>query len=157
VPIAGLLARWFEPPERGVANGVYYGLGGGLGEGAAFLLLPVIGIYFLNRSDLATPDWRGAMIVKAVCIGAIGILCCLLLRSAPEAGLGLAASDPGPEARGLERRDRLSDPILWLLGLYFAAGIVALRLIPGWLTMYAADLLGCSGGMGRKLPGRPGG
>lgn len=34
----------------------------------------------------------------------------------------------------------LSDPILWLLGLYFAAGIVALRLIPGWLTIYAADL-----------------
>jgi len=34
----------------------------------------------------------------------------------------------------------LGDPILWLLGLYFAAGIVALRLIPGWLTIYAADL-----------------
>ena len=150
VPIAGLLARWFEPPERGVANGVYYGLGGGLGEGAAFLLLPVIGIYFLNRSDLATPDWRGAMIVMAVCIGAIGILCCLLLRSAPEAGLRLAASDPGPQASGVDRRDMLRDPILWLLGLYFAAGIVALRLIPGWLPMYAADLYRLQWGYGQE-------
>ncbi len=42
VPIASLLARWFDTRERGLANGVYYGLGGGLGEGAAFVLLPVI-------------------------------------------------------------------------------------------------------------------
>lgn len=44
----------------------------------------------------------------------------------------------------------LRDPILWLLGLYFAAGIVALRLIPGWLPMYAADLYRLQWGYGQE-------
>lgn len=138
VPIAGLLARWFEPQERGMANGAYYGLGGGLGEAAAFLLLPLLGIYFLNRPDLAASGWRAAMVATAAGIGAIGLLCLVVLRSSP----GDAAVRSGPLSSTSERERRLwlTDPVLWLLGLYFAAGIVALRLIPGWLPMYATDL-----------------
>jgi len=31
-------------------------------------------------------------------------------------------------------------PVLWYLGGYFAAGVIALRLVPGWLTIYASEL-----------------
>lgn len=136
VPIAGLLARWFEPRERGLANGVYYGLGGGLGEGAAFLLLPLLGIYFLNHPALTASGWRAAMVATAFGIAAIGFLCLAVLRSSPEH----AAASPEPLSSERERRLWLTDPALWLLGLYFAAGIVALRLVPAWLPLYATEL-----------------
>ena len=157
VPIASLLARWFGPQDRGVANGAYYGLGGGLGEGATFLLLPVIGIYFLNRPDLAVQDWRGAMKLIAVLIGAIGILCCLLLRSAPDEDRGLPSPDSEPPPTGSGQVELFSHPILWLLGLYFAAGIIALRLIPGWLTIYASDLYRTQWGYGQDAAVTAGG
>lgn len=83
VPIAGVLARWFSQSERGFANGVYHGVGGGLGEAAAFLLLPLIGVYFLDRSAGAGPNWRGAMILVAVLIAVVGLLSLVLLRPAP--------------------------------------------------------------------------
>ncbi len=136
VPIAGLLARWFEPRERGLANGTYYGLGGGLGEAAAFLLLPLLGIYFLDRPDQAASGWRAAMVTTAVGIGAIGFLCLAVLRSHS----GHSAGSQPDSSPGGEQRLSLTDPALWLLGLYFAAGIVALRLIPAWLPLYATEL-----------------
>jgi sugar phosphate permease len=141
VPIASLLARWFGPQERGMANGAYYGLGGGLGEAAAFLLLPAIQIYFLKESGLPLSGWRGALDVIAVLIGAIGLLCVVSLRSEPPR----KAQEPHPLDASLQlstgrQPGMLRDPVLWLLGCYFAAGIIALRLIPGWLIIYASDV-----------------
>ena len=141
VPIASLLARWFDTRERGLANGAYYGLGGGLGEGAAFVLLPVIQIYFLKESGVLLAGWRGAIGLIAVLIGVVGLLCLALLRSAPPMTiynphpLDAPVTTPAQAPTSLCR-----DPALWLLGVYFAAGIIALRLIPGWLTIYAADV-----------------
>lgn len=140
VPIASLLARWFGPQERGMANGVYYGPGGGLGEASAFLLLPVIQIYFLKDAGLPLSGWRGAMDVIAVLIGAIGLLCSVSLRSGPpKKALDAHPLDASLQLSLGRRRGILRDPVLWLLGCYFAAGIIALRLIPGWLTIYASD------------------
>ena len=51
----------------------------------------------------------------------------------------------------------LTDPILWLLGLYFAAGIVALRLIPCWLTIYSGDLFRLQWGYGQEAAVTAGG
>lgn len=141
VPIASLLARWFDTRERGLANGAYYGLGGGLGEGAAFVLLPVLQIYVLKESGLPLAGWRGAIDFIAVLIGVVGLLCLALLRSAPPK----AIDDPHPldaavTAPARAQTSLYRDPALWLLGVYFAAGIIALRLIPGWLTIYAADV-----------------
>ncbi len=138
VPIAGLLARWFQPEERGMANGAYYGLGGGLGEAAAFLLLPLLGIYFLNRPDLATSGWRAAMVAIAALIAGIGVICLVLLRSDPSESVARTSAVASFTKK--QRGPWLSDPALWLLGLYFAAGIVALRLVPAWLPLYATDL-----------------
>lgn len=33
----------------------------------------------------------------------------------------------------------IKDPVLWCLGGYFAAGIIALRLVPGWLIIFASE------------------
>jgi MFS family permease len=138
VPIAGLLARWFQPEERGMANGAYYGLGGGLGEATAFLLLPLLSIYFLNRPDLAVSGWRAAMVAIAALIAGIGMICLVILKSGP--GESVARPFAAASSAKEQRRPWLSDPALWLLGLYFAAGIVALRLVPAWLPLYATDL-----------------
>ena len=84
VPIASLLAQWFQERERGMANGVYYGLGGGLGEGAAYVLLPAIQIYLLSR--LCTSFFRLARSHRSHGIVArrhVGLLCFVLLRSYP--------------------------------------------------------------------------
>lgn len=146
VPIAALLARWFGPRERGLANGVYHGLGGGLGEAMAFLLLPLLSLWFVSSSGRNVPDWRRAMLIVAVIVALVGVLSLALLRPAP----GEARAWAGPDREGRSRAPGLPvarEPILWMLGVYFAAGIMALRLIPGWLTIYATDLYHLRWGM----------
>ena len=54
-------------------------------------------------------------------------------------------SDPSLKGKQERKNDigspsSLRDPVLWLLGGYFAAGIIVLRLISGWLVIFAADV-----------------
>lgn len=51
----------------------------------------------------------------------------------------------------------LNDPALWLLGLYVAMGIMALRLVPGWLPLYAGELYREQRGFDRDLATLAGG
>ena len=150
VPIASLLAQWFQPRERGLANGIYYGLGGGLGEGAAFLLMPVIQIYLLQNSIIPFSGWRAATMLMAVLLALVGFLCYWLLQSYPkgpsiEDPLTTIGKSPPPdhtreEGRSTRFTSTLRDPVLWLLGGYFAAGIIALRLVPAWMVIFASDV-----------------
>lgn len=148
VPVAGLLARWFDARERGLANGVYYGLGGGLGEAGAFLLLPVLEIYVIQQSGFPIAGWRGSLVLIAGLVVLIGLLCMVLLRSTPPLmgeRVETAPRDPPvttPQGWPLAQTGQklLTDPLLWLLGGYWAAAVVGLRLVPGWLTLYATDL-----------------
>lgn len=144
VPVAGLLSHWFVPKERGLANGLYYGLGGGLGQITAFLLLPLLHLYFLDRAVLPISGWRGAMGFTAVVVAVLGLACWIFLRSYP------SQTDPGVQPvvhSSQESHTTYSDPdypitrdpVLWCLGGYFAAGIIALRLVPGWLTIFASE------------------
>lgn len=138
VPIAGLLAGWFNRSERGLANGVYHGVGGGLGEATAFLLLPAISVYVLARSEDTGPDWRGAMSLVAGLIVLVGLLCLALLRSGTPHGPG-----DMPTHRAKTKAPHvllLRDPVLWLLGAHFAASVIATRVVAAWLPMYAADI-----------------
>ena len=141
VPIASLLGHWFSPNERGVANGIYYGWGGGLGQVSAFLILPVLHVYFFNEPVIPVFGWRGAMLLVALLIGILGLGCWVFLRSFPlESGYG-RASKPASPSEGVPARSSLfQDPVLWYLGGYFAASLIALRLVPGWLTIYASEL-----------------
>ena len=150
VPIASLLAQWFQTRERGLANGVYYGLGGGLGEGAAFLLLPMIQLYLLHNSFFPFSGWRAATILMAILMALIGLLCFLFLRSYPnrtptEPSLAapqnpLTPGGGGESGSSTTGTSTLKDPVLWLLGAYFATGVIALRLVPGWLVIFASEV-----------------
>lgn len=149
VPIASLLAQWFSAQERGLANGIYYGLGGGIGEIAAFLLLPVLHLYLASNSSFPFSGWRGATVLIASSLIGIGLLCLSLLRSYPPSPVASQKLTPtvAPWSSGHTRTipaqepssHVLRDPVLWLLGGYFAAGIIALRLVPGWLTIFSND------------------
>ena len=150
VPIASLLGQWFHTRERGLANGIYYGLGGGLGEGAAFLLMPMIQLYLLHDSLFPFSGWRAATMLMAVLMAVVGLLCFWLLQSYPrvpptEHPLTALGKTPSPvyvSEQGSSTRftSTLGDPVLWLVGGYFAAGVIALRLVPGWLVIFASDV-----------------
>ena len=160
VPIASLLAQWFQERERGMANGVYYGLGGGLGEGAAYVLLPAIQIYLLQDSLLPFSGWRAATALMALLLAIVGLLCFVLLRSYPvsphpDRPINHLHTVP-PLKRENERKNdvappsALKDPVLWLLGGYFASGIIVLRLVSGWLVIFAADVSAHTWGLDRE-------
>jgi sugar phosphate permease len=144
VPVACLLSHWFASEDRGIANGVYYGLGGGLGQTTAFLLLPLLQVYFLHSTNSVFSGWRGAMEVVALIVAVLGLVCWFFLRSYPpqqeierEASV-LAQSTDYPITKSVAS-SIIKDPVLWCLGGYFAAGIIALRLVPGWLTIFASE------------------
>jgi MFS family permease len=123
--MSGGLAWWFPPEERGFSQAALGGVGGAMGECTAFFLMPVLSIHFAS-------GWRQGMGMVAGAIAAIGILCLLLLRSAP-AG---------------ERRQRppafewtlLRDPRLWCYTFLFSAFIVGIRGTQTWMVVYASDV-----------------
>ena len=147
VPIASLLANWFSTAERGLANGAYYGFGGGLGQGAAFLLMPYLAVYFLQGSTFPISGWRGAMVLIAVGLGCVGVLCLLFIRSFPSNPHNLGAySDTAKLSLKETEENRFNflsigkDSVFWLLGMYFSLSLVALRLVPAWISLYANDV-----------------
>ena len=142
VPIASLLARWFSEQDRGLANGIYYGLGGGVGQGAAFLLLPLLSVYVVHGSWFPVTGWRGAFVSMAFVLGVLGILCLVLLRSYPPPHDPRALnvrqlSFPTETSREFDLASSriVRDPVLWLLGAYFSASLIALRLVPAWISL----------------------
>ena len=131
VSVAGGLARWFPPHERGLSQAALGGVGGALGESTAFFLLPVVSIYFAS-------GWRQAMNMTAVVIAAIGVFCLVFLRS-----------DPFPEravTRNPFKLQMLADPLLWSYTFLFSAFIVAIRIVQPWISIYAADVYLARGG-----------
>lgn len=125
VALAGGLARWFPPQERGFSQATFGGVGGALGEGTAFFLLPVLSIYFAS-------GWRQGTNTIAVAIAAIGILCLIFLRSAPA---GQQATTRRPLTWQL-----LGDPHLWCYCALFAGFMVGIRTSQAWISVYLADV-----------------
>ena len=125
VSVAGLVARWFPPRERGLSQSAFGGMGGALGEGAAFFLLPVIAIYFAS-------GWRAATNTVAVAIALMAVVCLIFLRSAPP---GAAATTRKPVEWGM-----LSDPYLWCYTALFAGFMVGTRTAQAWISVYLADV-----------------
>jgi MFS family permease len=125
VAVAGALARWFPPNERGLSQGLLGGLGGALGESVAFFLLPVLSIYFAS-------GWRNATSMMAVAIAAIGLVSLAFLRSAP------------PRTQATTRhpftRDMLPDALLWCYAALFCAQVIAMRTAQAWIALYCTDV-----------------
>ena len=131
VSIAGGVARWFPPHERGFSQSAFGGMGGAIGEGAAYFLLPVLAIYFAS-------GWRDATNMMAMAIAAMGVLCLIFLRSAPP---GEAATTKKPFAWSL-----LGDPRLWCYTALFAGFMVGTRTAQAWISIYMADVYAAAHG-----------
>jgi MFS family permease len=123
--VAGALSRWFSPKERAFSQTLFAGVGGAGGELAANVFLPVIIVY-------AGSSWRGSTALMAAIIAGIGIACLVFLKSAP----------PGQSA--VERRPfdwhMLKDVRLWCFTALYSGFIIALRILPPWLPIFAADI-----------------
>jgi MFS family permease len=124
VAMAGALSRWFLPKERGFAQGVFAAGGATVGEGAANLIVPYLAINVAS-------GWRPSTDILAAIIAGIGVLCVVFVRSAP----------PG------ERVERttldwttIKDFQLWSFILVYSGSIIAIRILPPWLPIYAADI-----------------
>ena len=125
VPLTGAIARWFRDSERSFSQGTLGGVGGALGEGMAFFLLPVLAIYFAS-------GWRQGMNMIAAAIAVMGVLCLVFLRSAPA---GRAATTRKPFDWTM-----LRDAQLWCFAFLYSGFVVGIRLSQAWIAVYAADV-----------------
>jgi sugar phosphate permease len=125
VVMAGALARWFSPKERGFCQTIFAAVGGTTGEGTANLVLPYVAVYVAS-------GWRQSTEIVAALIAVTAIACVAFLRSAP----------PGQQAteRKPIRRDTLKDVRLWAFTFVYSGSIISLRILPTWLPIYAADI-----------------
>lgn len=125
VAIAGAVARWFPVSERGLSQGMLGGVGGALGESAAFFLLPVLSVYF-------AAGWRQATFAMALAIGVIGVLCVSFLRSAPPRTQATIAKPL--------TWDMLTQPVLWCYAALFCAQVIGIRTSQAWIAIYYTDV-----------------
>ena len=125
VPLTGAIARWFRDSERSFSQGTLGGVGGAMGEGMAFFLLPVLAIYFAS-------GWRQGMNMLAFIIAVMGVLCLALLKSAPS---GRPATTKKPFDWGL-----FADVQLWCFAFLYSGFVVGIRLTQAWIAVYAADV-----------------
>jgi MFS family permease len=125
VAIAGALSRWFSPKELGFAQGVFAAGGATIGEGTANLILPYLAIQ-------AASGWRPSTAILAGIIAIIAVVCAAFLRSAP----------PGQPVRQRKPFDwaTIKDLQLWSFILVYSGSIIAIRVLPPWLAIYAADI-----------------
>ena len=132
VSLAGGLARWFPPHQRGLSQSAFGGVGGALGEGAAFFLLPVLSIYFAS-------GWRQGTNGMALAIAAMGVLCLVFLRSAP-------AGQPAT-SRSTLSWPLLAEPRLWCYCALFAGFMVGIRTSQAWIAVYLTDVYASTQGL----------
>jgi MFS family permease len=124
VVMAGALSRWFSPNQRGLAQ-TAFGASGAVGEGTANLIVPYLAINVAS-------GWRQSTDILAAVVALIGIACVVFLRSAP----------PGQQATERRPFDRsmLTNMQLWGFIFTYSGSIIALRVFPPWLAIYAADI-----------------
>ncbi len=125
VAMAGALARWFPPGERGMSQSTFAGIGGAAGESAAFFLLPVLAIYFAS-------GWRSATNWMAAVIAVMAVVCFAFLRSAPPAQQA-TTSKPFPLAL-------LGDMRLWCYAVVYMGFMIGVRNAQAWTAIYATDV-----------------
>ena len=125
VVMAGALARWFSPKERGFCQSIFAAVGGSVGEGTANLLLPYVALNIAS-------GWRQSTEIVSAIIGAVAVACVIFLRSAPP---GQQATERKPFDWSLARNAHL-----WCFIFVYSGSIIAIRILPPWLPIYAADI-----------------
>jgi len=125
VVMAGALARWFSPKERGFCQSVFAAVGGTAGEATANLVLPYVAVNIAS-------GWRQSTEIVAALVAVAAVACAVFHRSAPP---GQAATEKKPF-----EWDTLKDIRLWSFTFVYSGSIIALRILPVWLPIYAADI-----------------
>jgi sugar phosphate permease len=125
VVMAGALAHWFSPKERGFAQSIFASAGGTAGEGTANLIVPYLA---LNVAS----GWRQSTEILAALIAVVAVACVLFLRSAPA---GRQATERKPFDWSLTRNVQL-----WSFIVVYSGSIISIRILPPWLPIYAADI-----------------
>ena len=143
VPITSVLSKWFSMKERGLAMELYSGPGGGLGEALTFLLIPVIAVLMVDGSFFGIQGWRGSTMIMGGVVLLIAILAVVLLRADPS-HMGLPSIQKAEDKNqdqdyGETVKKVLKDPSLWVMSIVWSCYMVATRLVPGWLPLYATE------------------
>lgn len=153
VPITSVLAKWFGLKERGFAMEMYSGVGGGLGEALTFLLIPILAVVMAQGGIFGLDGWRGSTAAMGIVILVIAASSALMLKSSPtdidlpsiqaeedskKAAVEEDAEDASAAYKANVRRI-VRDPALWIMAVVWSSYMVATRLVPGWLPLYATD------------------
>ena len=125
VVMAGALSRWFLPKERGFCQSVFAAGGATAGEGTANLIVPYLAINVAS-------GWRPSTQILAGIIALTGVACLVFLRSAPP-------GQPATERKPLDW-PTVKDLRLGSFILVYSGSIIAIRVLPLWLPIYAADI-----------------
>ena len=154
VPITAVLAKWFSIKERGFAMEMYSGPGGGMGEALTFLMIPLIALVMKDGGIFGLAGWRGSTFFMAIVVLVIALCSALLLRADPS-DMGLpsiqAAEDKKHDANySATVKGIMKDPALWVMSLVWSGYMIAARLVPGWLSLYAADFYIQTEGMSKE-------
>ena len=154
VPITAVLAKWFSIKERGFAMEMYSGPGGGLGEALTFLMIPLIAFAMSDGGIFGLSGWRGATFFMAIVVLVIALSSAFMLRADPS-DMGLpsiqAAEDKKKDANyAASVKGVVKDPALWVMALVWSGYMIAARLVPGWLPLYAADFYIQAEGMSKE-------
>jgi len=153
VPITSVLAKWFSIKERGFAMEMYSGPGGGLGEAMTFLMIPLIALVMSGGGIFGLAGWRGSTFVMGIVVLVIAIASAIMLRSDPTV-MGLPSVQAAEETVEDANYKRAAlgtgkDPALWVLSLVWSGYMIAARLVPGWLPLYATDFYMQNRGMSK--------
>lgn len=133
---------------------MYSGPGGGLGEALTFLMIPLVALAMSDGGVFGLTGWRGSTFVMAVVVLLIAISSGFMLRSDPkEMGLtSIQAAEDKKQGGNYATvvKEVVKDPALWFMSLVWSGYMIAARLVPGWLPLYAADFYMQTGGMSKE-------
>lgn len=146
VPITSVLSKWFGVKERGLAMEIYSGPGGGMGEALTFLLIPILALVMAKGGIFGLDGWRGSTFLMGGVILIIAISSALMLKSSPT-DIGLKSIQEEEDQNKTHATDSYKtsigkiakDPALWVMSIVWSCYMVATRLVPGWLPLYATD------------------
>lgn len=156
IPCMAILSRWFAKKERGLVLSIFSGAGAGMGEIWAFLLMPLISLFLIDGTTIfGLGSWRASTFIMSFVVIMIAVIGYFGIRSDPsELSLpSVQAKEDTKKATSTSYKEMilqaLRDPAFWVVSLVTQGFIVCLRLIPGWLPLYAATYYIQTAGMSK--------
>lgn len=156
IPCMAILTRWFSKKERGLTLSLFSGLGAGMGEVWSFLLMPLISLYMAGGNTIfGLQSWRASTLLMTFVVALIALISYWGIRSDPsELGLpSVQEKEDKTQTTATKYKDvvltALKEPAFWVISLVNQGFIVSLRLVPGWLAIYAATYYAQTANLGK--------